>query len=455
MSDTQTDAIVQALTHAFLGGPWLTSAMARRGAEAIGVEAPWLLPLARRCRARFGAESAPTDRWELLHASIASDRGFTAGLEASRRVARQFDRPRPRPARFYAFEPTFADTPFPVPRLTTKSGLARWLGVSEPDLLWLADPMRLLRRATDPRLHHYHSTWIPKRDGGQRLLERPKSLLKSLQQKILHGILDHAPPHPAAHGFRKGHSILTFTAPHAGQAVVIRVDLADFFGSVGFGRVRAIFRALGYPDGVARLLAGLATTETPQEVLRARDQPTSPADARRHATAAQRLRGRHLPQGAPTSPALANLAAWRLDVRLTALAQGLDATYGRYADDLALSGGPVVSAGSERLRSLIYQAIFEEGFAPNPRKSRVMRSGRAQRLTGLVVNVQPTLARADYDRLRAILHNCSVHGPEHENREARPDFRAHLEGRVAFVASTHPDRGRRLREALSRIQWRT
>jgi hypothetical protein len=45
-----------------------------------------------------------------------------------------------------------------------------------------------------------------------------------------------------------------------------------------------------------------------------------------------------LPQSAPTSPALANLSAFRLDPRLAALAGRFGATMTRYADDLAFSG---------------------------------------------------------------------------------------------------------------------
>ena len=47
---------------------------------------------------------------------------------------------------------------------------------------------------------------------------------------------------------------------------------------------------------------------------------------------------RHLPQGAPTSPALANVCAWRIDRRLAGLAEAAGADYTRYADDLAFSG---------------------------------------------------------------------------------------------------------------------
>ncbi|MEZ4269822.1 MAG: RNA-directed DNA polymerase, partial [Myxococcota bacterium] len=79
--------------------------------------------------------------------------------------------------------------------------------------------------------------------------------------------------------------------------------------------------------------------------------------------------------------------------------------------------------------------------------------GPRQELTGLVVNAKPAVPRDAYDRLRATLHNCAVHGPDSQNHQSLPDFRAHLEGRVAFVGSTSALRGPRLRRALAAIRW--
>ena len=175
-------------------------------------------------------------------------------------------------------------------------------------------------------------------DGSVRLLEAPKRELKDLQRQVLHGILDHIPAHDAAHGFRPGRSARTAAARHQGRAVVLRLDLESFFTSVGVGRVYGIFRLAGYPEPVAHALAGLCTTATPPDVLRrAPEAPDALREHRRRMLHA--LRGPHLAQGSPTSPALANLSAFGLDRRLAGLADKLGATYTRYADDLVLSGG--------------------------------------------------------------------------------------------------------------------
>jgi hypothetical protein len=160
-----------------------------------------------------------------------------------------------------------------------------------------------------------------------------------------------------------------------------------------------------------------------------------------------------LPQGSPTSPALANLCAYRLDCRLSALAQKMGAQYTRYADDLAFSGEQELERCARRFQVLVCQVALEEGFEIHTRKSRFMRQGVRQQLAGIVINQHPNPKRRDYDRLKAILYNCARDGPSTHNREDRPDFRAHLLGRIAYVSSINPPRGRKLRQLFDRISW--
>src|SRR5262249_19106432 len=141
----------------------------------------------------------------------------------------------------------------------------------------------------------------------------------------------------------------------------------------------------------------------------------------------------HLPQGAPTSPALANLAAYRLDARLAGLAESVDAQYTRYADDLVFSGGATFARTIGRFPVHVAAVALEEGFAVQHRKTRVMRQGVRQRAAGVVLNRRINLPRADYDQIKAILCNCLRHGPQGQNRAGVDDFRAHLSGRIAHA----------------------
>lgn len=161
----------------------------------------------------------------------------------------------------------------------------------------------------------------------------------------------------------------------------------------------------------------------------------------------------HLPQGAPTSPALANLCACRMDCRLDGLARSVGAQYTKYADDLAFSGGESLERCVTRFAAHLVAIAHEEGFRVNYRKTRIMRQGVRQLLAGLVTNQHANVSRKDVDLLKATLTNCVWLGPETQNRNSHPYFRLHLEGRISFVQSINPARGARLRALFDRIQW--
>jgi retron-type reverse transcriptase len=164
-----------------------------------------------------------------------------------------------------------------------------------------------------------------------------------------------------------------------------------------------------------------------------------------------RLVHQHLPQGAPSSPALANAVAYRLDARLAGLAADLGATYTRYADDLAFSGPQTLPL--HRLLPGIRLIAAAEGFRVRPDKTRVAAAHQRQRLTGLVVNTAPAVPRNEYDALRALLHNCARTGPEAQNRAGHKDFQAHVRGRIEWVTASHPGRGAKLRALYERVNW--
>jgi hypothetical protein len=239
--------------------------------------------------------------------------------------------------------------------------------------------------------------------------------------------------------------VVTFARRHVGHAVVLRVDLQAFFASVFAARIVGILRTAGYPEEVSRTLAALCTHRTPSDVL-----ATAPE---RDPTDLARLRTPHLPQGAPTSGALANLAAYRVDVRISGLAATLGATYSRYADDIVLSGDRELARAAPTIVARLAAIASDEGFSLNFRKTRVMTSSARQRITGIVVNEKLSVPRAEIERLRAILHNCTVHGPAVQNRDAHPDFRAHLRGRVSWVSSLDPAKGARLHAMFEQIRW--
>jgi RNA-directed DNA polymerase len=437
--------IARNLAAAFLSGTWSPRALVARGAKAFGGRQRWLPSLVRRI---FAACAAPPP-WEPLAAFIAGDAGFDKAW------GRHHAEERWGLHRIFWVKPTMTPSPgqpssWPVPALTTSTALADWLGLTHAELDWFADRHGYEADVPPGPLRHYTYRFLPKPSGKWRLLEAPKPRLKALQRRLLHDLLDRIPPHDTVHGYRHGRSIATFAAPHCGRRIVLRFDLRHFFPSVRSSRIHTLFRTAGYPREVARLLTGLCTNVVPDDVWRTipgEERVRMPWDEQK------RFRCPHLPQGAPTSPALANLCAYRLDCRLQGLARSLGAGYTRYADDLAFSGGVELEKGVRRFQVHVCRIALEEGFEIHTRKSRFMRQGVRQQLVGIVVNDHPNLRRAEYDNLKAILHNCSKHGPHSQNRANHADFQAHLQGRVAHAAMLNAHRGGRLRALFESIAW--
>ena len=437
--------VAEGLAAAFLDGPWVPDAMAERGGIALGSSARWLRATAKRVHTAI--PEAPRDALGELAATIAHDPGFEKALTRGQEVVRL--------RRFFLPEPAMREgrPAWDVLQLATTGDVAIWLGEDVASLEWLVDWRGLARHGRSSCLRHYIHRWLPKRGGGLRLVEAPKPRLKAIQRRILHEILDKVPPHEAAHGFRPGRSVLSHARVHAGRAAVLRMDLEDFFVSIPAPRVYGMFRTVGYPEEVSRVLTGLCTSRAPTADMPPAKGATTAADLAALYRTRQRYRTRHLPQGAPTSPAIANLCAHGLDVRLGAAAQAAGATYTRYADDLVFSGDEGFARMCSRFSALVGGIALEEGFHVQHRKTRVMRRSQRQEVTGIVVNERPSIRRADFDRLRAVLHNCVRFGPADQNRDDRDDFRAYLEGSVAWVSQVQPERGAKLRALLRRVEW--
>jgi retron-type reverse transcriptase len=321
-----------------------------------------------------------------------------------------------------------------LPIVSTPAELAYAFGVSVPTLRWLAFHTEVASRM------HYVQFEVPKRGGGTRTLSAPHRILDSLQRWVLEEILRKLPAEAPSHGFVAGRSILTNATPHARKAVVLNMDLERFFPSIGFPRVRSVFQRLGYSPAVATILA-LLCTECPR-------RPVVYTGSLYYVATGPR----GLPQGACTSPAISNQVARRLDKRLAGLARKLDVTYTRYADDLTLSGDTAFNERVGYAMARVRHIAQDEGFAVNGAKTRVLRRGTAQMVTGLVVNERPSVRRREIRQLRAILHRARAEGLSAQNRAGRPNFESWLEGKIAFVAMTRPEIARKLRAELARIR---
>ncbi|HLL24220.1 MAG TPA: reverse transcriptase domain-containing protein [Kofleriaceae bacterium] len=312
---------------------------------------------------------------------------------------------------------------YKLPNLADRDAVAAFAGVD-------AAGLTALMRPGTGQGSGYVEFEIPKAKGGTRRIAAPRTPLRKIQRKILDEILAKLPVHDACHGFVPGRSTVTNAKPHEGAAIVVKLDLKDFFPTVHYRRVKGLFAHIGYNEEVAGALAGL-TTYRPKigELV---------------------VWPGLLPQGAPTSPAIANLTCRRLDQRLARLAAKYAAVYTRYADDLTFSFAVVPDVRIGRFLWWVDAICQQEGFTERDDKRRILRAKHQQRVTGLVVNERVNVPRADRRKFRAILHNCAKHGVASQ-AQGNPDFAAYLAGYAAYVHMVDPDLGKHYIAEVARL----
>jgi retron-type reverse transcriptase len=320
-----------------------------------------------------------------------------------------------------------------LPLLASPADVARALGIRVSRLRWLAFHADAAQRT------HYVYFEVPKRTGGTRLLSAPHEELKRAQHWILENILSKLPVTEAAHGFVPGRSTVSNAQAHVARDVIVNCDLKDFFPSITWKRVRGVFEAIGYSPAVATVLA-LLCTEPPRTRVEHEGKTFWVA-----------VGERGLPQGAPTSPALSNQVARKLDQRLRGICKKLGWGYTRYADDLTFSAGEGHREQIGFLLARVRHVAEAEGFRMNPKKCRVQRAARRQEVTGVIVNDKPSLPRDELRVLRAILHRAKTTGLAAQNREKRPNFEAYVRGKIAYVAMIDRAKGEKLRAALAAV----
>ena len=440
MSPTSLEAIQ--LAAILLAGPWNAAAMLERASMRIEGDAKLLRKYIRRTLKQF-PKYRPRHRQlaEFLYqfclsAEPSEDADALDELEIVDAT---------HPTVFDCQLARFAD--LDIPRWQTVRDLGEWLDIDDARLLWFADEKGLERTLASGPLRHYHYRWIRKRRSGFRLIESPKCHLKQIQRRLLTTCLQRLPMHDSAHGFRRGRSVTSYTATHTNREIVLRMDLQNFFPSLIPWRLTQLLMLVGYCEDVARTITGLCTNVVPSDIWNSWHNRDYDRQLRRF------LQQPHFPQGSPTSPAVANLIAYRLDSRLSGLAKWAGASYSRYADDLLFSGDREFRRRIDHFRTYVAVIAMEEGFDVNHHKTKIMSQSVCQRATGLVLNKHQNVCRHEYDLLKATLHNAVRQGPASQNRTGHSDFQSHLLGRINYLAQFNPERADKLREVFHRIQW--
>lgn len=258
----------------------------------------------------------------------------------------------------------------------------------------------------------YKEITIPKRNGGNRVLNVPNIALKSMQRWILDNILYKVQSDPSATGFMPMKSIVLNASIHLKKKYILKMDIKDFFPSIDFRKVRSLFFELGYNKDVATALANICV-----------------------------FRGQ-LPQGAPTSPYLANLVCRELDKRIDNLCRKYRLSYTRYADDITISGNSKIFW----IKGIVEEIIRSYQFSLNNEKTIFLKPGDRKRVTGIIVNEKLSVPRSVTRNLRKEIYFIKKFGlEEHLDKNSftgsKEQYIAHLYGVASYIKMVELTKG--------------
>lgn len=256
-----------------------------------------------------------------------------------------------------------------------------------------------------------------------RTIEAPGKNLKKRQRWILENILEKIPVSDNAHGFVKNRSIVSNAKCHVGQEYVLNMDIKNFFPTIAKDAIVKIFHDLGYTTPVSELLADICCAKG------------------------------YLPQGAPTSPYLANVVCFDMDSEIQKLADVNNAIYTRYADDITFSYNEEIPD----IVSEIERILKKYGFAPNLLKTHLDSGNRRKLVTGLLVNEQVRVPKTFKRKLKQEIYYCKKFGViahlENSGTEKCVNYREHLYGKAYYIKMVEPEAGEEFLNQLDDIRW--
>jgi len=270
---------------------------------------------------------------------------------------------------------------------------------------------------------HYGYFEIPKANGEMRVIQPPYEDLKFFQHLVLEYLYQRLRIPTYLHGGVPRRSAISHARPHVGKYMVATLDIRRFYPSTQHPRILPVLEDAGFVEDAKSDLVELLTLDG------------------------------SLPQGAPTSCLLANLAFVPVDHPLRKVCRRHGLIFTRFVDDIAISGGAdfrqLKGTFTEIINSTEYE-IATEKTAFSPQCSR-------QVVTGLVVNEKLRPTREFISELKHDIHLCRREGPgvlaEAEGEEIAT-VKRRINGRVAHVAQCDKKLGKKLRRLLYDIPWR-
>ena len=304
--------------------------------------------------------------------------------------------------------------------------ISRTLDVPVSRLYMLSNNRIPRKKCRGKEYGNYHQVKISQGFGRKkRVLSVPNSSLKFVQRRILSTILCKLPVSGYATAYCKGKSLIDNASPHVGKEMVMKLDISKFFDNIDDDMVFFALSHLGFSTAATSLLTHLCTYHS------------------------------RLPQGAPTSPYIANLVMKKFDEEIGKWCSSRNISYTRYCDDLTFSGSRYAIKESCVL-SKVRSMLFFKGFELNQKKTVFASSARQQRVTGVVVNEKPALSRQQRRQIRQEVYFAAKYGVKSSLRRRKirlspEEYLRSLMGRISFALRLQPE-NREMQENFQRVK---
>ena len=292
--------------------------------------------------------------------------------------------------------------------------VASKLEIPTNKLYMLSNNRKARQKRRDSKYENYHTVVIHRGRGHRnRILSVPNNLLKIVQRGILERYLYQIETSEYSTAYCKGKSLLDNASPHIGKECILKLDISHFFDSITDDSVYLVFKQFGLSVPATSLLTHLCT-----------------------------YKGK-LPQGAPTSPYIANLVMKHFDEKLGKWCKERNITYTRYCDDMTFSGDRSAVRNSNIIRK-VKVLLNNMEMNLNDKKTVFINSSQQQRVTGIVVNEKSAIPREIRRSIRQEVYYCTKFGVsdslQRQGLDISPDKYLHsLLGRISFALQIDSD----------------
>lgn len=307
----------------------------------------------------------------------------------------------------------------------------------------------------------YRFFYITKRNGGKRRISVPENGLLSLQDWLLHNILEHVPCSQYCHAYIKGSSIKNNAELHAGKKFIIKLDLENFFESISERQVYKVFRKLGYLPNISFLFTRICTY--PLALHKKYNSKRWSSDKKyKYKDKIFNLHGTNkvgsLLQGSKTSPYLSNLCLVELDELIGTYCSSKNFTYTRYSDDVFISSNFSSHEECIEIMNYIVHVFQKHGFRINKKKSRILLPGNKKIVTGIIVNDSKLhVPKKIIHKIENYIYFAKKYGIADECKylgfRSISGFKHHLYGTINYIYTIEKEKGNKLLHMANSIEW--